>query len=113
MERPRKAGRPQERGHKEDKGLRHRRDDVPHARRKKRHARRLQRALDACDRLKIMPHPMQVTPFPGTDLYEIYKPYLIPERGWEYYNGNRAVFTHDDPAMSVEKREQALFLAQG
>ena len=67
------------------------------------------RALDACDRLKIMPHPMQVTPFPGTDLYEIYKPYLIPERGWEYYNGNRAVFTHDDPAMSVEKREQALF----
>ncbi|MEE9613349.1 MAG: radical SAM protein [Thermodesulfobacteriota bacterium] len=67
------------------------------------------RALDICDRLEVMPHPMQVTPFPGTDLYEEYRPYLIPERGWEYYNGNRAVFSHDDPAMSVEWREKALF----
>jgi radical SAM superfamily enzyme YgiQ (UPF0313 family) len=67
------------------------------------------RALDICDRLGVMPHPMQVTPFPGTELYEDYRPYLIADRGWEYYNGNRAVFYHDDPQMSVEKRERALF----
>ncbi|MCK5236132.1 MAG: B12-binding domain-containing radical SAM protein [Deltaproteobacteria bacterium] len=67
------------------------------------------RALELCDKLKVMPHPMQVTPFPGTDLYDDYKPYLIKERGWEFYNGNRVVFTHDDPLMSVENREKALF----
>jgi radical SAM superfamily enzyme YgiQ (UPF0313 family) len=67
------------------------------------------RALDVCDELGGMPHPMQVTPFPGTDLYTDYKPFLIPERGWEYYNGNRVVFEHEDPMMSIEKREQALF----
>jgi radical SAM superfamily enzyme YgiQ (UPF0313 family) len=67
------------------------------------------RALEVCDRLGVMPHPMQVTPFPGTELFEEYGPYLIPERGWEYYNGNRAVFYHDDPRMSVENREKALF----
>ncbi|MDH4227920.1 MAG: B12-binding domain-containing radical SAM protein [Deltaproteobacteria bacterium] len=67
------------------------------------------RALDVCDKLKMMPHPMLLTPFPGTEIYEEYKPYLIPERGWEYYNGNRAVFEHPDPVMTPEKREQALF----
>jgi radical SAM superfamily enzyme YgiQ (UPF0313 family) len=67
------------------------------------------RALDICDQLGVMPHPMQLTPFPGTELYEDYKPYLIPDRGWEYYNGNRVVFYHDDPRMSVENRESALF----
>jgi len=67
------------------------------------------RTLDICDELKVMAHPMQVTPFPGTELYEDYKPYLIPDRGWEYYNGNRVVFYHDDSKMSVENREKALF----
>lgn len=67
-----------------------------------------QRALDLCDELDVMAHPMQVTPFPETELYQKYKPYLIPERGWEYYNGNRSVFHHDDPRMSVEFREAAL-----
>ncbi|MCK4738894.1 MAG: B12-binding domain-containing radical SAM protein [Deltaproteobacteria bacterium] len=67
------------------------------------------RALDVCDRLGVMPHPMQVTPFPGTELYNEYKPYLIPGKGWEHFNGNRVVFEHSDPMMSVEKREQALF----
>ncbi|HHL40007.1 MAG TPA: B12-binding domain-containing radical SAM protein [Deltaproteobacteria bacterium] len=67
------------------------------------------RALDISDELGCMIHPMMVTPFPGTDLYELYRPYLIAGRGWEYYNGNRAVFEHDDPAMSVENREKALF----
>ncbi len=67
------------------------------------------RALDVCDKLNVMGHPMQLTPFPGTDLYDEYKPHLIDERGWEFYNGNRVVFEHDDPLMSPEKREQALF----
>lgn len=67
------------------------------------------RALEACDKLGMMPHPMQLTPFPGTDIYEEYKPYLIPGLGWEYYNGNRCVFEHPDPMMSVKKREDALF----
>lgn len=49
-----------------------------------------------------------LTPFPGTELYDEYKPYLMPDRGWEYYNGNRAVFEHDDPQMSVENREKAM-----
>lgn len=66
------------------------------------------RALDLCDELNVMAHPMQVTPFPETDLYQEYKPYLIPDRGWEYYSGNRAVFYHDDPRMTVEFREGAL-----
>ncbi len=67
-----------------------------------------QKALDLCDELDVMAHPMLVTPFPETELYLDYKPYLIPERGWEYYNGNRAVFLHDDPRMSVDFRENAL-----
>lgn len=66
------------------------------------------RALDLCDEMEVMAHPMLVTPFPETELYQDYKPYLIPERGWEYYNGNRAVFYHDDPRMTVEFREEAL-----
>lgn len=66
------------------------------------------RALDLCDELGVIAHPMMVTPFPGTDLYEMYKPFLMPGMGWEFYNGNRAVFCHDDPEMSVQFREDAL-----
>ena len=65
-------------------------------------------ALELCDRLNLFPHPTMLTPFPGTDLYEQYRPYLIKERGWEYYNGNRAVFHHDNPVMTPEFRENAL-----
>lgn len=64
--------------------------------------------LELCDKLKVFAHPTMLTPFPGTDLYEQYRPYLIPDRGWEYYNGNRAVFIHDDPKMTPEFRENAL-----
>lgn len=66
------------------------------------------RILDLCDEMNVLAHPVMTTPFPGTDLYDIYKPYLIPEMGWEFYNGNRAVFLHDDPRMSVKNREAAL-----
>lgn len=66
------------------------------------------RTLELCDRLNVFAHPTMLTPFPGTDLYEQYKAYLIPDRGWEFYNGNRAVFHHDDPRMTPEFRENAL-----
>lgn len=66
------------------------------------------RALELCDKLNVFAHPTMLTPFPETDLYEQYKPYLIPGRGWEYFNGNRAVFRHDDPVMTPEYRENAL-----
>ncbi len=61
-----------------------------------------------CDELKVAAHPVMATPFPGTDLYEMYKPYLIPGLNWDWYDGNRAVFSHDDPRMSVEVREEEL-----
>jgi len=61
-----------------------------------------------CDELKVAAHPVMTTPFPGTDLYQMYKPYLIPGLDWDWYDGNHAVFTHDDPRMSVEFRENAL-----
>ncbi len=66
------------------------------------------RALELCDKLNVFAHPTMLTPFPETDLYEQYKPYLIPGRGWEYFNGNRAVFQHDNPVMTPEYRENAL-----
>lgn len=61
-----------------------------------------------CDELKVSAHPVMTTPFPGTELYDIYKPYLIPGLGWDSFDGNHAVFTHDDPRMSVEFREEAI-----
>lgn len=66
------------------------------------------RALELCDKLKVFAHPTMLTPFPETELYEQYKPYLIEGRGWEYYNGNRTVFHHPDPKMTPEFRENAL-----
>ncbi len=64
--------------------------------------------LKLCDELKVSAHPVMTTPFPGTELYEMYKPYLIPGQDWDSFDGNHAVFTHDDPAMSVEFREDAI-----
>jgi radical SAM superfamily enzyme YgiQ (UPF0313 family) len=59
-----------------------------------------------CDDLKVSAHPVMTTPFPGTDLYEQYRPYLIPGLGWDSYDGNRAVFEHD--TMSPGEREEAI-----
>lgn len=66
------------------------------------------RILDLCDDLEVMAHPMMVIPYPETELYEEYRPYLIPERGWDFYNGNWAVFHHGDPIMTPEFREKEL-----
>ncbi|GAC1471604.1 MAG: radical SAM protein [Desulfuromonadaceae bacterium] len=64
--------------------------------------------LKLCDELKVSAHPVMTTPFPGTQLYELYKPYLVPGYDWDSFDGNHAVFTHDDPAMSTDFREDAI-----
>ncbi len=33
---------------------------------------------------------------PGTELYEEYRPFLLADRGWEYYTGASAVFEHPE-----------------
>lgn len=59
-----------------------------------------------CDELKVSAHPVMTTPFPGTELYEAYKPYLIGGLDWDSYDGNHAVFEH--PTMSPEEREEEI-----
>ncbi len=59
-----------------------------------------------CDELKVAAHPVMTTPFPGTDLYEEYRPYLLPGLDWGTFDGNHAVFTHD--TMSPAEREDAV-----
>lgn len=59
-----------------------------------------------CDELKVSAHPVMTTPFPGTELYEMYKPYLIPGLDWDSFDGNHAVFEH--PTMSTDEREEAI-----
>ena len=66
------------------------------------------RALDICDELNVMGHPVLTTPFPGTDLYHMYENYLIKGNNWDSFNGNRALYEHDDPEMTPKAREQAL-----
>jgi radical SAM superfamily enzyme YgiQ (UPF0313 family) len=61
-----------------------------------------------CDELKVAAHPVMTTPFPGTDLYDMYKPHLVPGLDWDWYDGNHAVFGHDDPTMSIAVREDEL-----
>jgi radical SAM superfamily enzyme YgiQ (UPF0313 family) len=62
--------------------------------------------LKLCDELKVSAHPVMTTPFPGTELYDMYKPYLIEGFDWDSYDGNRAVFEH--PSMSPKEREEAI-----
>ena len=56
----------------------------------------------------ILKNPPVVAEIPGTQLYELYKPYLVPGLDWDWFDGNHAVFTHDDPAMSIDFREDAI-----
>lgn len=62
--------------------------------------------LELCEEMKISAHPVMTTPFPGTDLYEEYKPHLIPGLDWDSYDGNHAVFSHD--TLTPFEREDAL-----
>jgi radical SAM superfamily enzyme YgiQ (UPF0313 family) len=66
------------------------------------------RVLELCDKLDVSAHPTMVTPFPGTELYEQYKPYFYQDYSWDYFDGNHALFCHDDPLMTKENREKAL-----
>jgi radical SAM superfamily enzyme YgiQ (UPF0313 family) len=62
--------------------------------------------LQLCDELKVAAHPVMTTPFPGTELYKIYKPHLIGGLDWSSYDGNHAVFEH--PTMQPKDREEAM-----
>lgn len=64
--------------------------------------------VEFCDKHDISAHPTMITPFPGTDLYDKYHDYLFENLRWDMFDGNHALFKHDDPEMSVENREQAL-----
>jgi radical SAM superfamily enzyme YgiQ (UPF0313 family) len=59
-----------------------------------------------CDELKVSAHPVMTTPFPGTELYDLYRPYLIEGLDWDSYDGNKAVFEH--PSMTTAEREDAI-----
>lgn len=72
------------------------------------HLRDFERISELCDALKVAAHPVMTTPLPGTQLYEAYRPFLIPGLDWDLYDGNRSDFYHDDPAMTPEAREAAL-----
>lgn len=62
--------------------------------------------LKLCDDLKVSAHPVMTTPFPGTELYEMYRPYLIKGLEWDNFDGNHAVFEH--PTMTPDEREDAI-----
>lgn len=64
--------------------------------------------LELCDRLDVSAHPVMLTPFPGTELYEEYKKYMLAGHDWDDFDGNTALFQHDDPAMTPWNREQAV-----
>lgn len=70
--------------------------------------RDFERIRELSDRLDVAVHPVMTTPFPGTQLYEKYKPYLIPGQDWDLFDGNHANFYHDDPEMTPEARESEL-----
>jgi len=61
---------------------------------------------ELCHDLDVSAHPVMTTPFPGTELYDEYKPHLIPGLDWDAFDGNRAVYEH--PTMPPEEREEAL-----
>lgn len=65
------------------------------------------KTVELAERLGVSIHPVLLTPLPGTELYEEYKPFLIKDRGWEYYTGVNAVFDH--PVMTVREREEKFY----
>lgn len=64
------------------------------------------RALELSEKYTIGLHPVLLTPLPGTELYEAYKPFLFQGMGWESFTGVKAVFEHPDPAMTPFRREE-------
>ncbi|MRS13117.1 MAG: B12-binding domain-containing radical SAM protein [Actinobacteria bacterium] len=68
-----------------------------------------ERAVELADRLDVGVHPALLTPFPGTELWAEYEPFLLPGLGWDRFTGVSAVFTHPDPRMTPEARERAYY----
>lgn len=67
------------------------------------------RTVEVADRLGVNVHPALLVPYPGTDLYQEYKPFLFKDKGWEFYDGAHAVFEHPLPEMSPEAREEKFY----
>jgi radical SAM superfamily enzyme YgiQ (UPF0313 family) len=65
-------------------------------------------ALELSDRLKLTLHPILLTPYPATELYDEYKPYIRDELSWESFDGVHGVFHHDDPDMTPFDREHGV-----
>ena len=59
--------------------------------------------LKFCDEMQVSAHPVMMTPLPGTELFEQYKPYLYKNYEWNTYDGNHAVFEH--PTMDPVELE--------
>lgn len=66
-----------------------------------------EKVLELAEKLGVGIHPVLLTPLPGTELYEEYEPYLLKQRGWEYYTGVNALFEH--PAMNAWEREERFY----
>ena len=72
------------------------------------HLRDFDAVLELCDKLDVSAHPAMTTPFPGTALYEAYEPHMFPGMDWDTFDGNHALYEHDDPEMTPASREDAL-----
>jgi radical SAM superfamily enzyme YgiQ (UPF0313 family) len=68
-----------------------------------------ERTVEEADRLGVHVHPALLVPYPGTELYEQYKPYLFKDKGWEFYDGAHAVYEHPLPEMTPEAREEKFY----
>jgi radical SAM superfamily enzyme YgiQ (UPF0313 family) len=68
-----------------------------------------EKAVEISDRLGVHVHPSLLVPYPGTDLYKEYEPFLFKDKGWEYYDGAHAVFEHPLPEMTPEAREERFY----
>lgn len=66
------------------------------------------RAMELSDRLRLTVHPILLTPYPGTELYDQYRPHLREELGWESYDGVHGIFEHPDPQMTPTVREERI-----
>lgn len=68
-----------------------------------------ERVLDLCDELGVAAHPVLLFPLPGTELYGKYKEHIYEGIDWDMFDGRHAVFSHDNPLMTDEFREERLF----
>lgn len=67
------------------------------------------KTIETVDRLKVGSHPVLLTPLPGTELFEEYRPYLLPGVGWDRFDGTHAVFEHPDPRLTPAARERRYY----